>query len=96
MPWKTTPKVSEALANDERMRSVTHAKTTVQNDRLFLNHFIQGVGDRQCHLFSAAACEDWFAEELSASSRPATTRSGPRRWAYWSSAPGAASSTTIR
>lgn len=63
MPRKVSPRLSEALVRYERIRSATCAKTTVQNDHSVLGRFIRGVGDPQCHLLTAEACEDWFASE---------------------------------
>jgi integrase len=63
MPRRQTPRLSEALAEYEIVRSTHLAKTTLQNDHSVLTRFIKGVGDPQAHLLTDRAVELYFAGE---------------------------------
>jgi integrase len=63
MPRKRTPRLSEALAEYQIVRSAHLAPTTLANDRSVLQRFVEGVGNPPCHQLSARACELYFAQE---------------------------------
>ena len=63
MPRKTTPRLSEALAQYLAARGTHVAATTLANDRALLRKFVQEVGDPQVHLLTAVKVETWFAGE---------------------------------
>ena len=63
MPRKTTPRLSEALAQYMTNRRTYCAATTVSNDQALLRKFVREVGDRQVHLLNQTHVETWFARE---------------------------------
>lgn len=63
MPRRTTPHLSQALAEYLTIRGAHLAPTTMSNDRAVLRRFVAGVGDPQTHNLSAQAVETWFAEQ---------------------------------
>lgn len=63
MPRKTSPRLSEALAEFQDVRATYVAKTTLANDGSVLRKFVTGVGDRQVHTLTSRQVEKWFAGE---------------------------------
>lgn len=64
MPRRTSPTLTEALAEYIEVRSTYLAPTTLANDRSVLTVFIRGIGaDTQAHELSARKAELYFAGE---------------------------------
>lgn len=64
MPRKTTPTITEAVAEYQETRETYVAATTLRNDWSLLRGFAKAMGpDKQVHLLTARQVETWFAAE---------------------------------
>jgi len=61
MPRKTSPRLSEALADFQGVRATYVAPTTLANDQSVLQRFVAGVGDPCCHNLTSQTVERYFA-----------------------------------
>lgn len=63
MPRRTSPRLSEALAEYQDVRAAYVAASTLANDWSVLRKFVAGMKDRHVHTLTPQCVEKWFAAE---------------------------------